>query len=302
MTVGARPAVGLWWLAVVAGLLAGAPQRRNPARASRPHHAHAPGATPGAEPRQVAGGGTMRYRSSDPVYLAHVDRWWQRLLARVRPLLYQNGGPVAMVQARRPAAPSRFQTSCCARAGAQPARARAAHAEAMRLGRGASLGRTVIRGRLAGAPSAPSFVRGRRLARLTGARSRRWRTSLASTGPTKLTVRRAPAILRSLPSVTVEAAACHEAASLSPSSTVEAAARREAASCEREARIGHVRRPVCSAPPGRAGADHAGQRGRPVHDRPAAVRRQRDARGRRALLVRARLRVCDLASVPHHTA
>ena len=49
---------------------------------------------------QVAGGGTMRYRSSDPAYLAHVDRWWRPLLAKVQPLLYQNGGPVIMVQAR----------------------------------------------------------------------------------------------------------------------------------------------------------------------------------------------------------
>ena len=49
---------------------------------------------------QVAGGGTMRYRSSDPAYLAHVDRWWRPLLAKVQPLLYQNGGSVIMVQAR----------------------------------------------------------------------------------------------------------------------------------------------------------------------------------------------------------
>ncbi|KAK9826432.1 hypothetical protein WJX81_005107 [Elliptochloris bilobata] len=47
---------------------------------------------------QVAGGGAMKYRTSDPVYLAHVDRWWRPLLAKVQPLLYQNGGPVVMVQ------------------------------------------------------------------------------------------------------------------------------------------------------------------------------------------------------------
>ena len=48
---------------------------------------------------QVAGGGTLRYRSSDPTYLAHVGRWWRPLLAKIRPLLYENGGPVVMVQA-----------------------------------------------------------------------------------------------------------------------------------------------------------------------------------------------------------
>ena len=49
---------------------------------------------------QVAGGGTMRYRSSDPTYLAHVGRWWRPLLAKIRPLLYENGGPIVMVQAQ----------------------------------------------------------------------------------------------------------------------------------------------------------------------------------------------------------
>ncbi|BDA51062.1 probable beta-galactosidase [Coccomyxa sp. Obi] len=46
----------------------------------------------------VSGGGTMKLRSSDPLYLAHVDRWWNELLPRMTPLLYSNGGPIVMVQ------------------------------------------------------------------------------------------------------------------------------------------------------------------------------------------------------------
>ena len=47
---------------------------------------------------QVAGGGKMRIRSDDPDYLAHVDRWWSKLLPRMVPLLYENGGPIIMAQ------------------------------------------------------------------------------------------------------------------------------------------------------------------------------------------------------------
>ncbi len=47
---------------------------------------------------QVSGGGTMKLRSSDPLYLAHVDRFWNELLPRMTPLLYSNGGPIVMVQ------------------------------------------------------------------------------------------------------------------------------------------------------------------------------------------------------------
>lgn len=42
----------------------------------------------------------MQLRSSDPAFLAHVDRWWGELLPRVAPLLYTRGGPVVMVQVR----------------------------------------------------------------------------------------------------------------------------------------------------------------------------------------------------------
>jgi hypothetical protein len=48
--------------------------------------------------RQVAGGGKMRIRSDDPDYLGHVDRFWSKLLPRMVPLLYQNGGPIIMAQ------------------------------------------------------------------------------------------------------------------------------------------------------------------------------------------------------------
>ena len=37
-------------------------------------------------------------RSSDPNYLAAVDRWWNVLLPRMKPLLYQNGGNIILVQ------------------------------------------------------------------------------------------------------------------------------------------------------------------------------------------------------------
>lgn len=47
---------------------------------------------------QVAGGGKMQLRSSDPDYLGHVDRWLDLLLPKVAPYLYQRGGPVVMVQ------------------------------------------------------------------------------------------------------------------------------------------------------------------------------------------------------------
>lgn len=46
----------------------------------------------------VAGGGKMRLRSSDPVYLAHVERWWRALFSRLRKYLVTSGGPVLMVQ------------------------------------------------------------------------------------------------------------------------------------------------------------------------------------------------------------
>ncbi|KAH7292374.1 hypothetical protein KP509_29G065200 [Ceratopteris richardii] len=40
----------------------------------------------------------LRLRSSDPLYLALVDDWWKILLPKINSLLYENGGPVIMVQ------------------------------------------------------------------------------------------------------------------------------------------------------------------------------------------------------------
>ncbi|KAJ3669603.1 hypothetical protein LUZ60_011553 [Juncus effusus] len=42
----------------------------------------------------------LKLRSSDSTYLSLVERWWGILLPKVVPLLYQNGGPVIMVQAK----------------------------------------------------------------------------------------------------------------------------------------------------------------------------------------------------------
>lgn len=46
----------------------------------------------------AGGGGQMKIRSSDPFYLAHVDRWWRVLLPRLAPRMRAAGGPVLMVQ------------------------------------------------------------------------------------------------------------------------------------------------------------------------------------------------------------
>uniref|UniRef100_A0A7S1RL73 Beta-galactosidase n=1 Tax=Alexandrium catenella TaxID=2925 RepID=A0A7S1RL73_ALECA len=40
----------------------------------------------------------MKFRTADPQYLGFVDRFWSKLFPQVRPLLVENGGPVAMVQ------------------------------------------------------------------------------------------------------------------------------------------------------------------------------------------------------------
>ncbi|XP_052176984.1 beta-galactosidase 17 isoform X2 [Diospyros lotus] len=40
----------------------------------------------------------LTLRSSDPVFLDLVDRWWRVLLPMIAPLLYHNGGPIIMVQ------------------------------------------------------------------------------------------------------------------------------------------------------------------------------------------------------------
>lgn len=40
----------------------------------------------------------LQLRSSDPAYLDLVDGWWEMLLPKISRLLYENGGPVIMVQ------------------------------------------------------------------------------------------------------------------------------------------------------------------------------------------------------------
>ncbi|KAJ8637854.1 hypothetical protein MRB53_012121 [Persea americana] len=40
----------------------------------------------------------LRLRSSDPAFLALVERWWGILLPKMTPFLYDNGGPIIMVQ------------------------------------------------------------------------------------------------------------------------------------------------------------------------------------------------------------
>ncbi|XP_046336782.1 beta-galactosidase-like [Haliotis rufescens] len=40
----------------------------------------------------------MVLRTSDPSYIAEVDKWYSVLLPKIKPFLYENGGPVIMVQ------------------------------------------------------------------------------------------------------------------------------------------------------------------------------------------------------------
>ncbi|CAL9044247.1 beta-galactosidase 8 isoform X3 [Musa acuminata AAA Group] len=40
----------------------------------------------------------LKLRSSDMTFLHYVERWWAVFLPRIAPLLYQNGGPIIMVQ------------------------------------------------------------------------------------------------------------------------------------------------------------------------------------------------------------
>ena len=49
---------------------------------------------------QVAGGGQMRLRSSDPLFLSLVHAWWRQLLPRLAPLTYSRGGPIILMQVR----------------------------------------------------------------------------------------------------------------------------------------------------------------------------------------------------------
>ncbi|XP_072161333.1 beta-galactosidase-like [Bemisia tabaci] len=46
----------------------------------------------------LAGNSDIQLRTSDPAYQSFVDRWFQILFEKIKPLLYGNGGPIFMVQ------------------------------------------------------------------------------------------------------------------------------------------------------------------------------------------------------------
>ena len=48
--------------------------------------------------QMVDGGGSMKLRHSDPLFLARVDSWWAELLPKLKRFLHVNGGNVLMVQ------------------------------------------------------------------------------------------------------------------------------------------------------------------------------------------------------------
>lgn len=45
------------------------------------------------------GGAKLHLRSTNSKFLALVDSWWSVLLPRIAPYLYNNGGPILMIQA-----------------------------------------------------------------------------------------------------------------------------------------------------------------------------------------------------------
>jgi hypothetical protein len=47
---------------------------------------------------QVIGEGKLQLRSDDPAYLKLVDCWWNVLLPKIGPYLYNRGGNILMVQ------------------------------------------------------------------------------------------------------------------------------------------------------------------------------------------------------------
>ena len=55
----------------------------------------------------------MKIRTNDPDYLNYVDRWWSVLLPMIRPYLYENGGPVVMVQLENEYGSYAGQTNDC---------------------------------------------------------------------------------------------------------------------------------------------------------------------------------------------
>ena len=52
-------------------------------------------------------------RSSDSHFLDRVDQWWDALLPMIKPLLYENGGPIIMVQLENEYGSYGLQTGYC---------------------------------------------------------------------------------------------------------------------------------------------------------------------------------------------
>ena len=66
--------------------------------------------------RAVAGGGALRLRTSDPAYLAHVDRWWVAILDEILTRQCSNNRPNAHRPPRAlPTAGGRSSSRACAR-------------------------------------------------------------------------------------------------------------------------------------------------------------------------------------------
>jgi beta-galactosidase len=55
----------------------------------------------------------MKLRTNDPNYLRYVDRWWNVLYPRLKRHLYENGGPIVMVQVENEYGSYATQTNDC---------------------------------------------------------------------------------------------------------------------------------------------------------------------------------------------
>ncbi|XP_059090616.1 beta-galactosidase-like [Tigriopus californicus] len=55
----------------------------------------------------------IKLRSSDPNFLNYVDKWWDVLMVKMKPLLYKNGGPIIMSQLENEYGSYGLQTGYC---------------------------------------------------------------------------------------------------------------------------------------------------------------------------------------------
>jgi hypothetical protein len=55
----------------------------------------------------------IKLRSSDATYLKYVGLWWDHLLPKLRPYLYENGGPIIMFQLENEYGSYGMQTGFC---------------------------------------------------------------------------------------------------------------------------------------------------------------------------------------------